>query len=69
MAHSHDDFRDLRWLLRILNRSSLEARYPEWRATHSDASLPCDDEARIDDEEDEEPRIVRVAAAVADDAA
>jgi hypothetical protein len=68
MAPTPDDLRDLRWLLRILNRSSLEARYPQWREADSDGALPGD-EAEIDGEEDDAPSIVHVNAATADDAA
>lgn len=66
MAPTTDDFRDLRWLLRILNRSSLEARYPQWREMREDTSRPHDDEGPIDGEEADEPRMTHVAAAAGD---
>lgn len=69
MAPTRDDFRDLGWLLRILNRSLLEARYPRWRGTRGNGSGRYEDDSVADGEDDDEPRIVHATAAVADDAA
>lgn len=69
MAPTRDDFRDLGWLLRLLNRSSLEARYPRWRGSHTDGSLHDDDDSETERDEKDDPRLVHVSDAAADDAA